>query len=244
MDTSFLNSPVFWVIIAILGTSLGYRLIRSIPLVKKIPKKTFFWGGIIGIVLTMGLLGGAFTLFGTGALSSTGDIVVDRIQTTTAFTMDNSTGGVDLADSGIDDTRQSDFYLTEGIANGNAYIENGVFLVTRSGKLDPASCEVRIHKPPRYDISDTTYHIVDEDANTGVMNAYIATAATSGAASTSSPKETNQLAFAEGVSGGYVGLRIDIDETGFDPLTQYDYKDIVVDLCGYNYIFRVHKADA
>lgn len=192
--------------------------------------------GVIGLALTLGVAGmlGVGT---TGGIVSSG-LTISQIQTTTAYTLLN------VSDSGVDDTRMSDFYPDENILNGNAPIDDGVWLVTRSGSLSPASCQVKVIKPPRYDISDTTYHIVDEDANTGVMYAYIYTGTTTDAADGTHPKETNMIAFDEGVSTAYVSVNITLDETGFDPLTQYDYKDIHVDICGYPYVFRVHKSDA
>ena len=231
MNLGFLSNVWFYVILVLLGM-FGMKYVRKIPLVKKLPKQVLVWGGIVGIVLITGVLGTGFALFGTGSLAS--GVTISQLQTTTAYHVDNSTGGIaGLTDMGIDNTRQSDFYLSEADTQDNAYIEGGVFMLTRKGSLAPASCKVEVFKPARYDISDTTYHIVDEDANTGIMNVYVETGDTTGVATTASPKEKNQLAFAEGVSTGFVGLRIDIDDTGFIELTQWDTKDVIADLCGY-----------
>ena len=187
----------------------------------------FAYGGasMIGVGSTASLLGASA-------------IDIDRLQTTTAY---NFTNGTIVSDSGDDDTRQSDFYVNTMGANG--WIDAGVFLLTRSGKLDANSCNVRVIKPARYEISDTTYHIVNEDATTGVMTAYVHTGSTTGVATTSDPKETNVLAFAEGVAQGYVSYYISIDATGFDALSQYDSKTIVTDNCGYPYKFKLIKND-
>lgn len=242
MDFSFLTSYWFIGLMLVIGlTSLGGSLLRKIPIVRKLPKKLFLWVGVLA--LAMVLFPSLMVFSGTASLGSDG-VVIERIQTTTAYVMRNDSTGQTVADSGVDDTKMSDFYATEGFMNSDARIDTGVFLVTRSGALPPASCEVRVIKPPRYDISDTTYHIVNEDDTTGIMEARVYTGSSTSGADMTHPKETNMLAFDEGVASGYVSFNISIDETGFDPLTQYDYKDVRVDLCGYPYVYRIHKNDA
>lgn len=240
MDTSFFSSPIFWIVLIALGTTFGYRLVRSIPLVKRIPKKVFFWSGIIGVVITLGIFGSISGLFGTGSLGSSG-VHIAQVQTTTAFVVDNAVA--DVADSGVDDTRMSDFYLNDTQTASDPVISSGIFAVTRDGTLNPTSCRVSINKPPKYVISDTTYGLLVEDSSTGVLTSYVMAAATSSAADTADPKATSMLPFAEGVSVGYVSFYITLDETGMDPLAKYDYKDVNVDMCGYPYTFRIHKLD-
>ena len=100
-------------------------------------------------------------------------------------------------------------------------------------------------KPPRFDISDTTYHLVDEtSASDTTMKAFVHTGSSTGAATAADPKESNYLAFDEGVANGFVAVNITIDETAWDELTQYDSKFINVDVCGYAYTFELVKADS
>ena len=191
--------------------------------------------GIIGLALVFGGL----SMLGIGSTGiTTGSAVVSQLQTTTSYVLYNAT------DSGTDDTRMSVFYIDEGTIVGNRNIEAGTFQVWRSGNLNPTSCNVRVIKPPRYDIADTTYHLIDEDVSTGKMYAYIYTGAGTDTADGDEPREVNSLAFAEGVNTGFVAFNITIDETGIDPLTQWNSKDIQTDICGYPYVFRIVKQDA
>lgn len=196
---------------------------------------------VVGIFLALGGAG-MLGLGSTGSLASA--TTVTQIQTTTAYVVHNTSSSTTVTDSGTDDTKMSVFYVTEGFVNGDATIDTGVFQVFRTGSLDPASCEVKVIKPPRYEISDTTYHLVNEDASTGVMTAYVYTGSSTGSADGDEPKEKNQLSFAEGVATGFVAFNISLDETGIDPLTQYDSKDINTVMCGYPYTFRIVKSDA
>ena len=238
--TGILMNPVLYLVLLAMAVSgVGMRYLRRVNL----NKSRIYLIAVIGLLFAWGIV--SLSTFGIGSTAfSASSIDISRIQTTTAFHVDNDTTGVDLADVGVDDTRMSDFYIDEPTANADPIIEAGIFQVTREGKLDANSCPVSVIKPPRYDISDTTYHIVNEDADTGVMTAYVRATSDSGVATTSHPKETSSLPFAEGVSVGYVSFLIEIDETGFDPLSQYDKKDINVDICGYPYTFRLHKSDA
>jgi len=240
---SLLSSPTFWLIFLAMVV-LG--LFSKITLLRKIPVSRTMWTviGVIGLLIAFfGASALGIGSLGSGAVSG-GIPVVTAIQTTTAF--DYTANGYAIADSGTDDQRLTVLYLNETHLAGNGYIDSGVFQVWRRNTADnkAASCTVSIAKPPRYDIADTTYHIVDEDADTGRMFAYVIGAATSTAATATSPRETTSLAFGEGVVTGFVGLNITLDETGFDPLTQYDTKDINVDLCGYPYTIRIVKNDA
>lgn len=200
-----------------------------------------------GFALTIGLVAlflsaGGTALLGMGSIGSSASAsTVTQLQTTAAYTIANSTTASVSTDSGTDDTRMSVFYLDTGDINGDANITTGIFKVRRLGNLDPASCEVQVFKPARYEISDTTYHLVNEDASTGVMDAWVHTAATTGAATEADPKGSNSLAFADGVDSGFVSFKISLDETGIDPMTQYDSKDINVNICGYPYTFRIVK---
>ena len=195
---------------------------------------------IIGLVISMG--GTAWLGLGSvGTAGSVGSVAISSIQNTDEFFIKNST----FAPSNSDTNVKSVFYITETeAASDGAIIMNGTLMATRSGKLDAVSCPVVVSKPPRYDISDTTYHIVKEDSDTGVMEAYIYTGSSSGYADTSDPKESHQLAFADGVATGYVSYRVTIKETGFDALSQYDSKRISTNICGKPYVFEIVKSDA
>lgn len=234
----------FWVLfglLAYMGVFRRINILRRLPILNN--RRHALIVAVIGVVLTTGWLGSVWT----GSLTPAGqlsDIQISQIHTTTAYVVGNTTATSIVTDSGIDDTKMSDFYVTEGQVNGNAFVELGVFQVIRSGNLDADSCQVEVIKPPRYDIDDTTYKLVNEDSNTGIMDAYVYTGSSSAAANGDEPKEKNMLFFDEGVAVGYVAFNISLDETGIDPLTQYDYKDIHVDICGYPYTFRVHKSDA
>ena len=236
---AWFQTPTPWIIMAILlfvmWKSIGSKTLGRVGL----SKRMLTWIVAIGLVLTLG--GSAF--IGLGSIGSgVSATSIAQLQTTASYQISNATGTA-CADVGTDDTRASDFYLAKLGATNNPYIDTGVFLLTRSGKLDADSCQVSVIKPPRYDISDTTYHIVDEDADTGVMYAYIYTGSTTDTADSADPKETNMLAFAEGVSQGFVAFNITIDETGFDVLSQYDVKPVRVNMCGYNYVFNIHQND-
>ena len=179
---------------------------------------------------------------GTGSLAAGGADVV-QLQTTTAYLFSGNVTAV--ADSGSDSTKGSVFYINETQVAGNGYIDTGVWQVRRAGSLPADSCLVQVIKPPRFDISDTTYHLVDEvSASDTTMKAYVHTGSSTGDASNSDPKETNYLAFDEGVANGFVAVNITIDETAWDELTQYDSKFINVDVCGYAYSFELVKADS
>ncbi len=240
--TGILTNFYFWLILLAMAiTGIGMRWMRKIH----ISKKMLIVISVIGLLFASGLV--SLAMFNIGSIGSgySSGVTINRIQTTTAFTFDNDTGGIDIADVGVDNTRMSVFYLSEvQLPATDGIIEAGIFSVTRNGPLTADSCQVRVIKPPRYEISDTTYHLINEDASTGVMNAYVMAAASSSAADTADPKESAMLPFAEGVSTGYVSFLIEIDGTGWAPLTQYDSKDIQTDICGYPYTFRLVKSDA
>ena len=240
--TSILSNVwTYIIIIAMAVSGVGMRYMRRVNL----NRRRLMVLGAIGILFASGLVSmGMFGVGSTGGTITGAGVNIDRIQTVTAFDFSGTLGSI--SDSGTDDQRMSDFYITENNVTGDAgNIQSGVFLLTRSGDLTATSCKVAVQKPPRFDISDTTYHLIVEDTNTGVMTAHVRATSDSGTASRAThPKESTMLPFAEGVATGYVSFNITLDETGFDELTQYDYKDINVDMCGYPYTFRLHKADS
>lgn len=234
------KNPYVWVAVVLISMFF-YRTWRSI-FGTSVKKKQLLWIGLIGLFLAFG---GA-TMLGVGSVGvSAGGIHISQVQQTTAFNIDNDVA--DVTDSSTDTTRFMSFYINETEAANDPNIDDGIFLVTRDGSkgLPPASCEVVVHKPPRYDISDITYHLLVEDSTSPyTMDAYVHTATTSGVAGTTDPRERNQLAFAEGVATGYVAFEIQLDETGIDPLTQYDVKTIDISICDYSYTIYVTKGDA
>jgi hypothetical protein len=230
-----LGNPWFYVSLVIISV-LFYGMFSRL-LGKTITKKQLLWIGVIGAMVTFGIFG-TLGLSSTGSLASNG-IAISGFQTVTAYGSNGS------SDSSTDTDVRHDFYLDEADVTGNTFIDTGVWELIREGNLDPNSCKVEIIKPARYDISDTTYHIVDEDTNSGKMYAYVRTCASSScAAAATHSQEAGYLAFADGVAVGYVGVNITIDETGFDPLTQYDTKTVLVNACGHVQPIVMHKNDA
>jgi hypothetical protein len=244
---NFIYSVWFWVILTAV-TFFSYSTIKSTPL-KRLPifnnRKMLLIAGIVGIVLTSGVFTGLGVL-GTGSLLGASGIVISDIQVTTAH--GNNTASVLSESSNFDDLL--DIRLTDAqVAETASFLEingTGVLTVTRTGDLKASSCQVRALLPADFEDESaptgTKYNIVEKTA-LGEYEVYIETASTSTSASTSSPKETTTLAFAEGVAKGFVSVVIEIDEEGHDALNQYNSKDIMLDICGKPYIYRVHRMD-
>lgn len=236
------TSTTFWVIFCVI-VLLFWGIVGQWFRKVNITKGKALMIGVVALVLAMG--GASWLGVGSVGTSVSGAPVVTQLQTTTAYAVGNSTADF-FADVGADDTKKSVFYVNETyIENDVAYIKSGIFLATRQpGSLPASSCEVRVVQTQPYTISNTQYELVKRDAQTDIMTAYVHTATTSGAASTSDPKERNTLNFAEGTASGYVSFYIQLDETGIDILSQYDSQSVMVDVCGYPYEFAVVKADA
>ena len=222
------------------ATAFGRKTKNQIPLVKSIPNGVFTF---VGVILAIMLLVPGIMTFGTGALVN-GGATISQLQTTTAYEL-TGTSATSISDSGTDDSRMSVFYLNETICTeaDDCFIDSGIMLVTRSGDLKATSVPVQIYKPATYEISNTKYNLIVEDASTGVMSAYIHTSS-SAVATAADPRETNVVAFAEGVATGNVAVNVTLDATGILPLTQYDTKDIRMSIGDYPYVFRIVKADA
>ena len=84
MDFSFLTSWWFIILLVLLGTTAGYRIVRRIPLVKAIPRNFYFYGGVI---LAIMMLVPSLMFFGTGSLNGVaGGAEVVQLQTTKRLT--------------------------------------------------------------------------------------------------------------------------------------------------------------
>ncbi len=228
---SVLTSIWLYIILAVmLLTGVGVRWLRKTRLSKKALWAIVIIGGVIAFL--------GVGVFGVGTVAGAGDIRISHIQTTTAYTIDNGTA---VADSGSDDTRMSIFYLGDMTTDAN--ITSGVFLITRGGignkGLPASSCKVRVIKPSSFEIGTTTYRIVDQDAQTERMWAWVYTGDSSLAATHTHPRVENMAAFAEGDADEFVSFKIETDATGFDALADWESKDIRVDMCGYPYVYRL-----
>lgn len=229
----------------LLGISLfAYGIIRSVPFVKKIPiinnKRNLMMASLVGLVLTSGFL----TTLGTGSFNRVqSGVGIDNLQITTTFLTD--AGGTVSENSNQDDLL--DLRFTDAQANETASVyelDTGLLTVTRFGSLEANSCAVRCIVPPRYEDESApngnTYSILEED-NLGVPECYLANGAQ---ATTSSPKQTTTLAFAEGDADQTLGIALEVDEEGHDALDQYSYKDVIIDVCGKPFTARIHRMDA
>jgi hypothetical protein len=244
MDLSFLNNPTFWLILSgvmLFGYSLFSGLIKKVPVLGSMNRKTLVMIGIGGFLVTSGILGGIMGSAGTGSLAEQGFVISD-LQVTTTFTSDGGASPVENAN--VDDL--IDVRLTDAQANETAGIEeiySGVITVTREGSLEPMSCAVRTVMPA--DFADEAgddgrrYNIL-EKTTTGDWESYISDGA---AATINSPKDHGTLTFADGASTQTIGFALEIDEEGHDALNQYSYKDVVYDICGKPFTFRLHRMD-
>jgi len=248
----FVDTIISWVTnwpfyaIILLATVFAYGLVRKvtrrIPIINR--KRTLIIACILGIILTSGILG----TFGFGALTDSGGAgwSISELQVTTAFT--NASSADDISEnSQVDDMIDARFVDAEVHEAAGAYEVNGTILVTRTGKLPADSCNVRCVIPPKFEDESaptgTTYPILEETSK-GEYECYLATSSSTVGATTSSPKEKASLAFAEGVSTGYVGIMLEVEETGHDALDQYSYKDVIVNVCGKPFVIRIHRMDA
>lgn len=246
---SFIYSSTFWLVLLALSI-FGYGIIRATPL-RKLPifnkRKTLMWVSVAGLLIVSGWLGS----FGLGSLSpvSASDWSVTNLQVTTAFNDTSNGTSIVTENSNVDDlidVRATDEQVSE-TTSGDFELGNGVVMVTRTGGLGADSCTVRCVVPPKFEDESAptgqVYGILEED-NIGTPECYLNAASSSTAAATTSPKEVTSLAFDEGVAIGYVGVALEVEETGHDALDQYSYKDVVVDVCGKPFTFRVHRMDA
>lgn len=246
MDFGFLQTFNFWLILTLIAV-FGYGLIRTMPFLRRIPiinnRRTFILLAVVGLILTSGWL----TDFGLGSLSPAGAWAISDLQVTTTFLTD--AGGTATENSNQDDLMDLRFTDAQANETTDVYeLDTGVITVTRAGALPADSCTVTCMVPPKYqDESAPTgqvYSVLEESA-IGESECYLMGASSATAATTSSPKETTSIPFAEGVAVGYLGVALEVDEEGHDALDQYSYKDVIVDFCGQeHYTFRIHRMDA
>jgi hypothetical protein len=228
-----LSNMWFWIILGVMAiTGVGMRWMRKVNL----NKRRLLVISVLGILFASGIV--SLAMLGIGSVSGSGTGVhIDRISTTTAYTYNNGTA---YTDAGEDDTVQSDFYVPDGaVVDGN--ITTGIWAVYRSNAEKAATCKVEVIKPADFTISNTEYSLIVEDAQSEIMSAWVNAASTSGAASHTHPKESSMLPFAEGVALGYASVKIEIDSTAFDALSQYDEKAVDVLICDYPYRFVMHN---
>jgi hypothetical protein len=198
---------------------------------------------LIGFLVTSGGFG-LFGSLGTGSLSgaTASAVYVSDMQITTTFLTD--AGGTVAENQNVDDLL--DIRLTDAQANETSdfyELDTGLLTVTRTGSLEPTSCQVRCIVPPVYEDESspdgTTYNILERDT-LGKYECYLKSG---GAATTSSQKEMTSLVFADGDADQTLGVALEVDEEGHDALNQYSYRDVTIDVCGAPYTMRIHKMD-
>lgn len=242
-----INNPWFWGAVFFAAWSGLYvvvkALFRGVPLVGRLLNRgTLMLVGAIGVVVTAGLLGG----FGTGSLDRVsgmpGGFKVSDLQVTTAFTSD--AGPAPAENANIDDL--IDWYaydtnVTETAASEEIY--TGVITVTRAGELDPYSCKVSAILPQSYadEAGDDgrRYNII-EKTTTGYYEVYLADGA---AATINSPKQSTMLSFSDGEAATTLGVVMEVDEEGHDALNANSHKDVILNVCGKPFTFRIHRED-
>lgn len=238
---ALLAKPGFY--LALLGLTLfAYGVLR--PLARRLPflnKRSLMLIGIGGFLITSGVIGSMS--LGSVSDGTSGTIITD-LQVTTDFTTDTAGNGNLTENANQDDlldVRLMDSWAVETAGSEEVY--TGVITVTRAGDLEPNSCTVSCRVPPDFESEsspDGTKHNILEKTTQGAYECYLADGA---AATVNSPKETVQLSFSDGEASTTLGVAMEVDEEGHDFLNQYSYKDVVVDVCGKGYVFRIHRMD-
>lgn len=248
MDWSFLSNPVTWVVVTVVAVFGFNAIVKATPL-KRVPvlnnKRNLMIIGIVGFLITSGIFGN-IGLWETGSMGG-GSWVVSDLQVTTSHGTD--AGGTLSESSNYDDLL--DVRFTDAQSNETSAIleinGTGEITVTRTGQLIADSCDVKCIVPAKFEDQSapdgTKYSILEETA-LGESECYIRAAATSGSATTSSPKEKASLPFAEGIQTAYVSVVLEVEEGGHDALDQYNSKDVVIDICGKPFTYRIHRMDA
>lgn len=244
--TDIFTNPTFYLIMA--GIALfAYSMVRSTGL-SKVPmfnsRRSLLIVAIGGFLITSGV----FASLNLGSLSTpsgaaTG-VQVSDLQVTTAFTTDGAGATAPAENANQDDLidiRLTDANVTE--TGGEEELYTGIITVTRTGSLEPASCQVKTIMPADYadEAGDDgrRYNIL-EKTTTGQWESYLNSG---GAATINSPKTQTAIAFADGAATGTLGVAMEVDEEGHDALNQYSYKDVVIDICGKPFTFRFHRMD-
>lgn len=240
----FLKNPYFWVTLfglAVVGWGVLSKVFKYFPILRN--RNTVIMIAIGGFLFTSGI----FAAMGFGSVGSSQDpkVYISDLQVTTDFA-----GNCTIAESGItDDLVEVRCTDANAVETADALeLSTGVITVTRRGDLVPMSCPVVASTVRDYESEatpgDGTKYTILEQTTKGELEAYIRTCSTSSCASaTTYPKEKTDLAFDEGVSTGYVGLVLEVDEDAHDNLNQYSYRDVVLNICGKPMTFRVHRMD-
>lgn len=234
---------VGWILIAagVLGLIMKAQA-RKVPVVGKLAA-----GSVLMAVLF--IIGGAYAVgynvfdnWNLGSITKdkvSGVDIVD-VQVTTGFT-GNCTISGDASNA-----YESDVTCTDANVDTHASsqeVEVGVFTIYRNGGGDPASCPVSVSTPAykdQVDTTDVTDHWILAKDTQGRFTAYIND---DGAATTSSPKQSTYIDFADGSATTTMGLTLDFDEAGHDGLAQYASVPVYVDICGFTYTMEVINTD-
>jgi hypothetical protein len=241
------TTPSFYLMLGLVSL-FAYGVIRG--LVSRIPVVNSILKGRTNIVLfcALGFLitSGGISALGLGSVtkSVSSGVLISDLQVTTDFA-----GNCTISEnSNIDDlvdVRCLDANTTE--TAGDYELKTGVITVTRGGDLSAMSCPVVASTQRQWQSEKTpgdgNLYTIVETTTLGELEVYLTAASSTTAATTSSPKQNTQLAFAEGAALGYVGVLIEVDETAHDQLNQYSYKDVVVNICGKPFTFRIHRMD-
>jgi hypothetical protein len=243
----FAYNSTFWLVLAaimLFGYGLVRSLIKRIPVLGGINRRMWVIIAIVGFLVTSGALGTVFGTAQTASLAGTGYTITD-IQVTTAFTNESSSATDLTENANVDDlldVRMTDADVDETATSEE--VQTGVLTVTRSGNLDPSSCPVRTVMPPDYadEAGDDgrRYNIL-EKTTVGEWEAYFEV--NDGGAVITDEKDHASLTFTDGASTATLGVMLEIDEEGHDALNQYSYKDVILDICGKPFTFRIHRMD-
>jgi hypothetical protein len=219
--------------------------LRGIPVVGKTlgSKSMLMIIGVAGLLFTGGFLGDLISTSDTASMAPSGFAVSD-LQVTTDFTTDTCGNGNVTENTNVADTldvRLLDACAVETAAAEEVY--SGIITVTRTGSLEPYSCQVTAQMPSKYQAEtspDGSYYNILEETTLGEYEVWLADGA---AATINSPKEKASLTFGDGVATRTLGIAMDVDEEGHDALDQYSYKSVVINICGKPFTVNIHRMD-
>jgi len=244
---AFLNMWQFYLIVALFAL-FGYKALQ--PLVKKFPvlnnQPLLILISLLGLAATSGVFGTmSFGSVGGSPRSSGSGVQIADLQVTTAF----SGNCTNAANNNIDDLIDVRCNATDTtfISENSAHYETdtGIITVFRTGDLPAMSCPVVASTQEGFSSErspgDGNKYTIVEETTLGELEVYLnAKKSGSGAAAaTTSPKERTTLEFDEGASQAHLGVLIEADVDAAKQLTQYSSKDVVVDICGKPFTFRI-----
>lgn len=243
---AILTNPTLWLILGIISV-VAYGVLKTTKLNRLPGMKTPTSSAIVCAVLFLIFSGAISGLgsWGTGSLNkdSSSSWSVSNVQVATLSA--SVAGGTVALDS-------NNPYLingryTDAQANETASIyelNSSVFTIERSGDLKPDSCKVTVSSND-FNVDETTglastvpLNILQKDATTRAMT-YIQSGTTQ--ATTSSPQESTSIAFADGVATAQFTVTANIAESAHDALTQYSFRDVTIDVCGFPITYRVFR---